>query len=580
MSACPRTHPVRCRRGSRRGATTSPCVQHPSSCDRDNSQLHSRGVAPPYSARPFGASTLRGSAARPPLHRSGNGLDHLFNHFQLLKVLTDEEKGSASESVIAFARHRVTGQRVVLKAYLEYDTSLLHQPGANGDPPPRRPVLQKRVQQHASMAYENRMYEAIEKNVDAVPNLVRWVGHYEEALDAGAVRRMAMSSATSDLERTLLLTLARMDRVRESVAVHVTVTEHRPDTVSMAEALTGSSAQHVAEAVRSYLFQIVFTLAAMHRLGFQHNDLHLRNVLIDRRPPQQVIAYEMDGQVYLVPVHEHGQALVFDWDHGICAQCGPNVKRGRDLCAEFGFCGALNDRYDLYKLLTHLDLSGVPGQDEYMRFRADVMGSTPVYQAAPGHICMRSDDPLRRCRPLRPDEPASVMPAGMAIKHPFFERYRLVGKRQPAARFAVTEPPPQTAPRRSSFDFSIIDPVTQVATPASRTMALGPRSHPTASRFDVYTVDPYQLPAKKAHHLPQSQAAPKRSRFDISIVDSPFPNKPRFDLSVIDPVTQAATPISQASLFAPRKTPRKSRFDISIVDPAPRKSRFDITTIE
>lgn len=155
------------------------------------------------------------------------------------------------------------------------------------------------------------------------------------------------------------------------VSLKVLVTGRRLNTTSLSAFMgtmaTGSDTNILnQEKLRSILFQIIYTLHVMVDNGFQHNDLHLNNILIDLDPEEVSTTYQLSSGDRFTVSTELGKVLMFDWDNGVCQSCGPNssleaVESCRyqpcgtmSRCATTGVCSSINPRFDLYTLMTQV----------------------------------------------------------------------------------------------------------------------------------------------------------------------------------------------------------------------------------
>jgi serine/threonine protein kinase len=186
---------------------------------------------------------------------------------------------------------------------------------------------------------------------------------------------------------------------------------------------------------KNILYQIIFTLAQLENLGYQHNDLRLGNILIDHVPDEKTIHYA--GRV--LPIRK--KALLFDWDLGLCQSCGANPILDADFCPNYGMCNILNPRFDIYTLLRAYDIpgdaqlllfkkfAGIPdrivkvydynGQDGAYQKITPVIPPDSITQAWVDRMC-NYDTLNKKCIPFPLGEPKTIRRPTELINHPYF----------------------------------------------------------------------------------------------------------------------------------------------------------------
>lgn len=386
------------------------------------------GVWPFVAAVRKRIAALFGGFLRPAATIQQGGFDALLRDYELTSVEKDHK--SMSNSVIAFGRNRRTGTLVVFKVFLEYD---------NGEKI-RDFLLEGAIQSSRGLVFERKMYEALAGVGDGMPNLVKLMATYRDTDVAGEWIRRRYHNAkktNSDLERDLYDRMWHLDPNTSDriVAASAIVTEYRPQSRPLWIVTSQAHEKkmpELEEMMRSFMFQTLYTLTMMHRLGFQHNDLHAGNILVDATPREKEIMYAVDGLYFRVPVADTGKVLLFDYDYGICKECGPNqfLLDNPYLCTNSGICPTLNERFDLYRIM-HSTLSSVPDArlwnklaPKFAAFCVDVMGKDRSISDDAGNICMRDDANPHECSPLQPHEPETVMTAQKALQHNYFRPYQ------------------------------------------------------------------------------------------------------------------------------------------------------------
>jgi hypothetical protein len=176
------------------------------------------------------------------------------------------------------------------------------------------------------------------------------------------------------------------------------------------------------DGIRSLTFQILFTLYVMQIHGFQHNDLHAANILVETMPTEVHVDYMLQGMSFRVPM-VYGKALLFDWDLASCIECGPNVDVQENYCENIGVCDTLNTRFDMYTFLTLLRPSTF--DPEFQTFVDDAV-KHPTPEIFIGRMCNQFTSPRGRiCLPFPNDQPDYVVPVGWVFDHPYFASLRV-----------------------------------------------------------------------------------------------------------------------------------------------------------
>lgn len=100
------------------------------------------------------------------------------------------------------------------------------------------------------------------------------------------------------------------------------------------------------------LFQLLYTLRCFEKVGLIHNDLHMKNIFVDKLVvPEERIFYISDNVwVKIMIIYD---TKIFDFDRG--AIYHPSVERNFSLdynfCQSYGQCNKFNSRGDLSSLL-------------------------------------------------------------------------------------------------------------------------------------------------------------------------------------------------------------------------------------
>ena len=114
----------------------------------------------------------------------------------------------------------------------------------------------------------------------------------------------------------------------------------------------------------SFLFQILYTLNCLKKMGLKHNDLHLGNVAIEANTKGTLfhtnsIMYVTAGNVKYVINAKNALVKLYDWDLGFSAAVGNNETLDDNpedgLCMDYGRCNEyLNPNYDVMHVLAQI----------------------------------------------------------------------------------------------------------------------------------------------------------------------------------------------------------------------------------
>jgi hypothetical protein len=104
------------------------------------------------------------------------------------------------------------------------------------------------------------------------------------------------------------------------------------------------------------IFQLVYTLAVMDKVGLRHGDLHFGNILVDRLPQPVTTTYLPDPQGKVCyKVTSRWLAKIYDWDHGGIYEpalgfTAVTNELTKEACWLYSACDR-NIKADLYMLL-------------------------------------------------------------------------------------------------------------------------------------------------------------------------------------------------------------------------------------
>lgn len=152
----------------------------------------------------------------------------------------------------------------------------------------------------------------------------------------------------------------KIDQVFKTAVANVLITE-KSQGLSLYEAVRDQILSQ--EDLLAVLFQIVYTLDVLYKLGVRQGDLHSGNVFVDRTDNSPSLAYvpepRLSGRVdyYLIP--GKWLAKIYDWDFGgiysskeLDIVTNPDMIK-YDTCSTQSSCGS-NSKADLFRLLLTL----------------------------------------------------------------------------------------------------------------------------------------------------------------------------------------------------------------------------------
>jgi serine/threonine protein kinase len=340
--------------------------------------------------------------------------DDFFQNYSITKILSSDEKQSASMTIILFAIHKKSKLLVAVKLFWDYTPEDWEYNGTiyTGD---------------RSENYERFMYEAcVYRNIKNYPmtNIVRWI----------STQTYPFAEFTRYVSPELVAAvLALNPSFGTPSTITLIINERRPEAkIFNSPSLTLSVADR-----KNLLFQIIFALAQMEANGYQHNDLRLGNILVDTLPDEKEIIY--NGRILKI----QKKALLFDWDLAHSEDCGQNPALDDFFCPEIGMCNAINPRFDIYTMLREYT---IPGDVAFQTFKRDAgvthrvkniqsltkkdwkKNLVPLDEIAEAHenrMCNMNENYgtpgiENKCKPFPHDKPSFVLPPSALLMHPYF----------------------------------------------------------------------------------------------------------------------------------------------------------------
>ena len=313
---------------------------------------------------------------------------------------------NASDSVVAFARDLENDVEVAIKTFWRF------RDGSNDNPT-------------SMLLYEGRIYHELanEPSGPVVPNIAQIIGSYHTApsfIDAAAYPA-SFTRFTDYYENTAVVqeyinTLRTRTKGKPISDVYMIVTKRYPQTL---QALMHTKPN--AAVLKSIIFQVLYTLAAMEHYGFQHNDLHLNNIFVEPVTAPLSVVYRINQDTFKVPVPYF--ARLYDWNYATRGPGSNAALERANLCPRYGICNRINSRYDLYTLAGYMFNFFIPTEVKYFLF--DCVPNKETERMA-NRMCRVADGTAEGvCMPYDEGTPSTVLSAGAALRHKWFRSFRV-----------------------------------------------------------------------------------------------------------------------------------------------------------
>jgi len=104
------------------------------------------------------------------------------------------------------------------------------------------------------------------------------------------------------------------------------------------------------------LIQIISGLCAMTPFECAHNDLHMGNIFVNRKPKNELpFAYQYDSNIYTLNFdNKKYHAAIYDWDRAYCPHIGNNPIHTDLGCKQYMNCNEFIPKRDTLKILTYV----------------------------------------------------------------------------------------------------------------------------------------------------------------------------------------------------------------------------------
>lgn len=209
------------------------------------------------------------------------------------------------------------------------------------------------------------------------------------------------------------------DAKRLKLDLGVMVTENRTDKHSLNKIV--QSRFFSGTAMKHILIQIVYTLAMLHDLGYENNNLEAEFILIDENPAEDELIYEYDGKKFKVSMR-YGKVLFHNWTFA----SSKSYPSQNEMYKR-------NNKTDIFTLLQSICGWWTSWQTdmEFARFKDFVVPISRLGEYITSNsetsICKRKvkEDGDFECLPLGINEPDAIKAPQTAIHHKYFDMFRI-----------------------------------------------------------------------------------------------------------------------------------------------------------
>lgn len=397
---CPITHPILCPKDSLQQQKKTPCVRAPNECDMQVVEGKT------------GASVkLQESKTRTRENVNAiNSLNAFEDMYAIESVL--ESNTGQSPSIMVFARESAYSKPVAIKISPMIPTNM----------------------KFDGLAYESEMYMSMFYDFrNSMPNFISWVDSFTISIDDFNSQKLNQrgqyrSKLYSEID-SLIENVKENNVGNNGVSgILFLVTERADGYIPLTKYIKTLKRLAVEDSNKrlcDMVFQIVFCLHVLVMRGFQHNDLHTSNILIDAKNQIDVAEYKAMGKTfYLRNFH---QLVIFDWDFGVSRTIGSNYLLEDNYCPRLGVCNQLNERFDIYTILRTINLvaqnSNYTLPKEFRLFTNNVIQQLETENFF-GRMCNRQSSGLFQfqdgCTPYEDGYPTTVLVPELAILHAYF----------------------------------------------------------------------------------------------------------------------------------------------------------------
>jgi hypothetical protein len=396
---CPITHPILCRKDSLQDRKKTPCVRAPNECDNDVVEGKT-GASVKY---PETKSITRENV------NITNSLREFEEMYTIENVLDSETKSGQSASIMAFGRENADSKSVAIKISPMIPTNM------------KFDGLEYESEMYMSMFYDFR---------NSMPNFISWVDSFTISIAEFNAHKLNSrgrykSRLYSKINSLITNVIANNLDNNNVTGILFLITEKADGFIPLTDYIKTLKRLPVEESNKrlcDLVFQIVFCLHVLVMRGFQHNDLHTSNILINGTDEIDVAEYKAMGKTF--NLQNFHQLVIFDWDFGVSRIIGTNYLLD-ESCPRLGVCNNQNDRFDIYTILR--TITYVAYEVRYnLPKDFEVFYNNVIKQLEKenffARMCNVQNEGIlpRLCKPYADGQPVTVLVPEMAILHAYF----------------------------------------------------------------------------------------------------------------------------------------------------------------
>lgn len=367
-------------------------------------------------------------------------LDQLLDSYTLTEVLSTIH---GSTSTVVFGYGKTDQDTFAIKAHLLFDLDSVLQKIAltndclhNFEIERAKAIVEAQNLNIEQLKHEALMYQEMAAITKGLPNLVRWVKTLHISRNS---LPLCLTQTNNPVWKKFIKKLTFQPNTEFWTGIGMIITERRPKAISLQqfckdnEVLLNDSNNNL---LCSLTFQILITLAGLQQFGFQHNDLHASNILVDMDPTPSLIKYSFNDIVYNIPVKQ-GMILIFDWDLGTTTTKDARNQHliNAKTCEEMGVCEEQNPYFDMFRILKQLSQMIKKNREwqafyeqtiggSYSDVRMKLLKSTPQMTEYMDNLCGYDlTFATMRKQPLHFTEPQFMETPAEALKNTYFDKF-------------------------------------------------------------------------------------------------------------------------------------------------------------
>jgi hypothetical protein len=320
----------------------------------------------------------------------------LFQRYIPQVTLSNLQKNSVSNSIICFATDLDTNDEVALKVFWKYADD-------------------SNAVETDMLKFEGQVYHDLANNLK-IPNVAQAIGSYvvspeilnHQTYPDGFRRYLQLHKSEQSFKQFFLQLRANVGSAPVDAVYFVVTKKYK---LTLRELIMEKPSLSI---LKSILFQVLYTVAALENAGLQHNDLHLSNIFLELRVDIPSITYKVQDMEFVVDCPYF--ARLYDWNY---STRGPLTNSSLDTttCPKYGICNNINSRFDVYTFLQFLEDYIVPSEvRKFINICTKRQFETIIHR-----MCYLQNE---TCVPFEADMPENVMTATKALQQDFFKSLR------------------------------------------------------------------------------------------------------------------------------------------------------------